>query len=648
MIFSYNWLQSFFEKKLPKPKELAEVLTMHSFEVESVEKKSKDWILDIDVLPDRAHDCLCHLGVAREIAAILNVKFKEPQTAKLKKVNGKIKPIQVKIQCPRLVPRYSAIVIEDIEITKSPQWLKEKLEALGIRSINNIVDLTNFIMLETGQPLHVFDYDKIRGQKMIIQQSKKGEKIITLDGVERKLEKGALVIKDEKELTDLVGIMGGKSSEIDSETKNVILQAGNFDRRTIYLTSKQLKHSTDASNIYTQGIDPNLTIPVLERTYFLLKQLGGGKIVQLIDMYPKKVGPKKIKLDVDYVEKLLGVKIPKKEITSILKRLGVQGTEVPTSRLDISIQEDLIEEIARIYGYEKIKASFPNASLIPPEKNLDIFWEDRIKDILKEVGFCEVYNYSFVEQDGEIEVANPISKKQKYLRPSLIPNLLKNVKENLKNFEKIKIFELGKIFFGKQERKMLTGLMTAENKTINVFYQVKGVVDLMLKKLGISDIWYDSYQPTLEQSKIDIWQKGECAEIKIGQEEVGFLGKISSGVVAFDIDFEKLAELASEEHEYRPISPFPTAIRDLAILTPQNVLVEQVLNKINTAGGTLVRDVDLFDMYEGRELPEGKKNLAFHIVFQAEDRTLTTKEIDKLMIKIIKVLEKEPSWEVRK
>jgi phenylalanyl-tRNA synthetase beta chain len=691
MTFSYNWLQSFFEKKLPKPEELAELLTRHAFEVSEVKKVSGDFVLDIDVLSNRGHDCLCHLGMARELSVILEQKLISQKCEKLRTKKGELKPIELKINCPGLVLRYSALLLEGVKISQSPQWLKKRLETVGIRSINNIVDLTNFVMMELGQPLHVFDYDKILGQKMILRKSKKGEEVITLDGVARTLDEGTegtLVIEDKDRLIDLVGIMGGKLSEIDSKTKNIVLQAGNFDRRSIYQATKKLRHFTDAANIYIHGIDPNLTIPALERVYFLLKKLGAEKITQVIDIYPQKVLPKKIKLDLDYVEKLLGMRIPEKEIKNILRRLGFKIThqlinssthqlliEVPTFRLDISIPEDLIEEIGRIYGYQKIKSAFPTAALIPPKRNLKIFWEDRVKDILKEAGFTEVYNYSFISEDAQrifgngnlVELENPISLDFKYLRPSLIPNLVKNVKKNQAHFAEMKIFELGKTFrklttYNLQlttknlkviEKKMLTAVITSE-----AFYQLKGVVDLLLEKLGISNAWYDEYQPTPEESQISLWHPKKCAEIKIGQEEIGFLGEISSGVlenlkiagkvVVFDIDFEKLEKLASEEHEYQPISSYPAAIRDIAILVSRNVRVEEVLNVIETAGGKLIRDIDLFDIYEGEEIQEGKKNLAFHIIYQAEDRTLSSEEIDNIQQKIIAALEENPEWEVRK
>jgi len=677
MNFSYNWLQSFFKKKLPKPEKLAELLTMHSFEVSEVKNPSAggdDWLLDIDILPNRGPDCFSHLGIAREISAITGFKylidmpkFNEDKGIKAKDfVNVTVKD---KVACPR----YTARVITGTKVGFSPKWMRERLEVCGLKPINNIVDVANYVMLETGQPLHAFDGEKLEDRKIIVRFAKEGEKITTLDGEKYGLEKGMLVIADTKKPVAMAGIKGGKAPEIDLKTKVVVLESANFYSRIIRRASKRIDLKTDASWRFEHGIDPNLTEFAINRAAFLIQEIAGGKICQgLIDIYPKKVYPKRIKLNLDYIESLLGIKIPHQEIITILKSLGfkiknfklkIVEVEVPTFRLDISIPEDLIEEIGRIHGYQEIPARFPLAVLIPPKRNLDIFWENLSKDILKEAGFSEVYNYSFISgKDGEIfkyskhdlmDVENPTSLDFQYLRPSLIPNLLKNIEKNFRNFSKIKIFELGKIFRQpKTEKKALSGVMTGE-----VFYETKGTIDLLLNKLGISNIWFDEYRPTPEESKLAIWQSKKCAEIKVNHEEIGFLGeispkilddfKIATKVIAFDIDFEKLSKLTSEEHEYRPISRFPSAVRDIAVLVPREVRVAQVLNEIYDTGKGLVRDVDLFDIYEGGELPAGKKNLAFHIIYQAEDRTMTSEEIDGLQKKIISALEQNRTWQVR-
>ena len=698
MVFSYNWLKEYI--KLPKPEKLAELLTMHAFEVEEIKKvgkpphhnKSKrrgakktksalvwcggkDYILDIDVLPNRGPDCFSHIGIARECAAFTNSRLKIPKFKLKEDKNLKTRDfVAVEVKNKNDCLRYTARVIANVKVGPSLKWIQERLKVCGLRPINNIVDATNYVMLETGQPLHAFDLDKISNKKIIVRRAKNGEKIITLDNKRYNLDEDILVIADVKSPLAVAGIKGGKKAEIDKKTKTIVLESANFDSRVVRKGSKKLGLKTDASWRFEHGIDPSLTETGINKAAEIIQNIAKGKITSgLVDFYPKKVLPKKIKLDYRYLTKLLGLKIERKDVKQILKRLGfkiikeehpILIVEIPTFRLDISLPEDLIEEIGRIYGFQRIPAAFPIVSLIPPKINFEIFWEDITKNILKESGFTEVYNYSFIGEKeaevfkGAVEIENPMSVEQKYLRPSLIPNLLKNVIDNFRYFNEIKIFELGKIFIKKQEtrnkkqteeKRMLSGLITGD-----AFYQAKGVVDSLLNKLGISNIWYDEYKPTPEQSKISIWQKERCAEIKVDGQEIGFLGEISPGifkktkVVIFDVDFEKLIKLCSEEHEYQPISQYPAAIRDLAVLVPLDVKVVDVLNKINVAGGALVRDVDLFDIYEGEGIVQGKKNLAFHIIYQAEDRTLKSKEIDKIHQKIIKILEENPEWEVRK
>jgi len=681
MIFSYNWLQSFFKKKLLKPEKLAEVLTMHFAEVEDLKREGKDFSLDIDVRPNRSADCFSHIGVAREIAAITNFKLLEPVSEIEEDKELKAKDfIKVEIKNPSDCRRYTSRVIAGVKVGPSPQYIRKMLKVCGLRPINNIVDIANYVMLETGQPLHAFDGDKLEGKKIVIRFAKKGEKITTLDGEKYDLDNEILVISDAEKPVAIAGIKGGKAPEIDEKTNIVVLESANFNPKTIRQSSKSIDLKTDASLRFEHGVDPNLTEIAINRAAFLIQKIAKGRVLQgKIDIYPKRVLPLKIKLDLDYVNNLLGVSIPEKEVKNILERLGfkvsgskVLNVEVPTRRLDVLTQEDLIEDIGRVFGYQKIPTVFPLASLIPPKRNLNIFWEDKAKDILKEIGFNEVYNYSFISEKeaeflnygkGELaEVENPLSSDYQYLRPSLIPNLLKNIADNQKNFQEIKIFEAGKIFKQSATKKylqkpsekiMLAGILTGD-----AFYEAKGVVDSLLNKLGISDIWYNEYNPTPEESKSCLWHLKKCAEVKVGREEIGFLGEVSSGVsgsfkvekkvAVFDLDFGRLLNLASEESEYRPVSRFPAAVRDIAVLLPRLAKVEEVLRKIQRGGGALVKDVDLFDIYEGEAIEDGKKNLAFHIIFQSEDKTLSSQEIDSLQNKIIKALEENPEWQVRK
>jgi len=675
MIFSYNWLQKYIEDKLPEPKKLAELLNKHSFEIEEVKQKGNDFILDIDIRPNRAGDCSSHIGMARECAAIIKSELKD-----LKENLKEDKKLQVKDFLKidvkeKTCLRYTSRVLTDVKVEESPDWLKEKLNICGLQPINNIVDAVNYVMLEMGQPLHAFDLDKLDGKKIIVRFAKDKEKIVSLDGQEFNLNKKVLVIADEKNPIAIAGIKGGKGSEIDSKTNTLVLESANFNSKTIRNASRFLKLKTDASFRFEHGLDVNLTEVAINRAAQLIQEITGCRVVSgMVDFYPRKILPKVVGLKIEKVKSLLGIDISQKEVINILKRLnfkllekmkGVVKIEVPTLRVDVSLPEDLIEEIGRIYGYENIPFVLPKATLVSPKRNLNIFWEDFTKDILKENGFTEVYNYSFINQEQAslfnysqsdlFELKNPLSQNQKYLCPSLIPNLLKNVKDNFRYFDSFNIFEIGRVFKKPQEKRSLTGLI-AHKKKQESFYALKGVIDVLFEKMGIANYYYDNYQATPEESSTSIWDIRRSAEIKINNKEVGFVGYISRNILRlldidgqvamFDIDFEKLQKLTIEEHEYQPICPYPSAIRDLSILVPEEVRVVEVLNVINRVGGKLVNDVDLFDIYENGN--DQKKSLAFHIIYQAQDRTLSSAEIDQLQNKIVESLEKNLNWKVRK
>ncbi|MEK7542412.1 MAG: phenylalanine--tRNA ligase subunit beta [Patescibacteria group bacterium] len=684
MLFSYNWLQEYVKKELPKPEKLAELLNMHSFEVENFKKTKDDWIFDIKVLPNRAHDCLCHTGIAREIAAITKGRMQLPKTKKIKTQKGKLAPLKVRIQSSELVPRYTALVIEGVTVGKSPKWLKERLQSVGVNSIDNVVDLANFVMLELGQPLHAFDYDRIEGNQMFIREAKKGEKLETLDEKALTLSEGMLVIQDAHRLIDLAGIKGGKVSGISHNTENIVLQAANFNAASIYQTKSKLQYQTPAANIYAHQIDPSLTIEALERAAELLSELKiQGKITQVVDINPQKVKPKRIVLPMHFLESLLGIPILQKETKQILQSLDCKvkmrqshmEVTVPLRRVDLTIPEDLAEEIGRIHGYETIPAIFPTVSLALPPKNSELLWQEKIRDAFKEIGFTEVYNYSLLgekdfsqffyskkEKDGLVALENPQSSDFSHLRGSLMENLLKNVGDNQKKTRLtarrvIRIFEIGNVFSkdqGKFNQTHMLGAIVSDGG----FYEMKGICDFLLNSLGITDISYDEYQATPEKSRSALWNKAKSAELKVDSQEIGFLGEISSALAssvkitkpvgALSINVDKLILLASEEKAYQVPSRFPASTRDIAILVPLQTKVSEVMNVIERAGGTLVSDIDLFDIYEGENFEQGKKSLAFHIVYQADDRTLTALEVDTMHNQIIKAVQENPEWEVRK
>jgi len=664
MKFSYNWLQSFFDKKLPRVEDLAELLCLHAFEVETTQKKGKDFVLDIDVTPNRP-DCFAHLGIAKEISAILGFKLKEPEN-KIKE-KGETRA-QVEIQDKNDCPRYVARIVENIKIGSSEKYIQERLMACGVEPINNVVDMANYIMLETGQPLHAFDFDKIKGEKIIVRRAKKGEKITGLDDNKYELNKDILVIADESSAIAIAGIKGGKSTAIDKGTKTILLEAANFNPVLIRRASKKLNLRTDASMRFEHDLDKELTIKAIDRLASLIR----GDVMKIVDKSFEKTKQRKIKFDLIKAERLLGISIAKTQARKILESLGFEvnskfEVKIPSARQDIQIQEDLIEEIGRIYGYENLKEEFPNLALTPAKRNENIFWQEKARDFLKQVSFTELYNYSFISKDmGDnfggplVELENPYSEGLYYLRPNLLLNLLSSIPENRKHSaQDFGFFEIGSIFRRDRgtikETNMLAGIITAK---ADGFYVLKGVIDSLLNSFGISEIFYDNFEANPEKSKMLYWDLERAAEVKVDNKEIGFLGAVSQialnnlqikeDVFAFQINLAQLIQFAQEENEYQPILKYPAAIRDIAVLVPRNVRVGDVLNIINSTVGNLLKDVDLFDMYEGEGLPEGKKNLAFHLIFQAEDRTLSSKEIDNLQKKIINSLEKDPEWDVRK
>ncbi len=684
MKISYKWLESYFNKNLPRPQKLADLLTLYSFEVKSIEKTKNDYLLDTDVLPNRAHDCLCHIGIARECAAILGrkLKIKNPQLVEDKK--RKITDfLDIEIKDKEGCLRYSARMIAGIKIGASPKWLKDRLESIGQKSINNVVDATNYVMFELGQPLHCFDYDKLTNRKIIIRKAKNGEKMTTLDGETVVLDNSILTINDALEPLALAGVKGGRKAEIASKTKVIVIESANFSISAIRNTIKKTGIKTEASVRFEHGLDPNLTTLAIDVVADLIQKIAGGKILSgIIDIYPQKVFPKKIRISPEKVLGVLGTEVSEAKIKEILTSLNFEVDEslkvtVPTIRQDVEIEEDLIEEIARMIGYNSIPARPPLGflGLSRPDESLII--GNKIKSTFEGLGFSEVYNFSFIgendlrllgfKKEEHLELENPLSLDLKYLRKDLLVNLLKNVKENAKTFlntqQGIKIFEIGNVYYKDgaiKEEKMLTAVIASKEEQTKgeKFYELKGMVDTLLNKLGISDQWYDDYGATPDDSDVVFWQEGRTAEIKVGDEEIGFLGyihprilnalNIKGIVVAANLNFKKVLRLASEELIYEPPSPYPAAVRDLAVFVDLNDRVADVLNVIEVAGGEIVRDVDLFDIYEGENLPEGRKSLAFHIIYQSYEKTLTDEEVDRIHRKIIKELEKNKNWQVRR
>jgi phenylalanyl-tRNA synthetase beta chain len=626
-----------------------------------------DSILEIKVLPDRGHDALSHIGMAREISALegreLKYKFK-------KLPNKKGRQLNVEIKNKKLCPRYIGAIMENIEIKESPAWAKIQLKKLGVNPINNVVDATNFVMLELGQPMHAFDFEKVRNGQIVVRSAKKGEKIKLLDETEKILTEDDLVIADNEKALAIAGVMGGLESGISENTKTVIMESANFDFASVRKTRMRHNLLTDAALRYEKELDPNLTELAIARVLEIIEMMG-GKTQEITDVYPAKVKDWKIKLDLSYANKLLGENVPVAAVKRILTSLGLKvigsgkiiAVEIPTFRIDLKTQEDLIEEIGRIYGYEKVESQAPKVDLKAAEVNVQRLFERKIKNILVSCGFSEVYNYSFYgERDAEsarletakhLKLENPLNPDQALLRTSLIPCLLKNIRENLKHFKDFCIFENGRVYEKSSEslpdeKKILAGAITIENQKSGVFYDAKGYVDALLKNLGVENYYFEA-----KSVANDLWHAGRSAEIKVNQKTIGRVGEINPQVLqdfdiqkriaCFEFDLAVLQKNATPVRTYKAISKYPVIIRDISLMAQDKIKVSDIMKDIQKSGGALVQEIELFDIFQ----KENKNSFAFHIKFGA-DRTLESKEVDGVMVDIVSSLEKRPGVVVRK
>ncbi len=659
MIFSYNWINEYLKTDLLDVKKLVNELTNHSFEVDEYKKIKNDWAIDIDVLPNRSHDCFSHIGIARECGALFDKKLVVPginYKKKQKKLN-----LEIKIRTG--TQRYYMVIIDNVEVKDSPKWIQDRLITCGLKPINNIVDITNYVMLGTGQPIHAFDLDEIQGD-VIVRKAKKGETFKSLDNKKYNLSENDLVVADNKKILALAGIKGGMESGVDKKTKTIGIELANFDSKIIRQTSKRLKLRTDASWRFENKIDPNLIDFASDRVAdLIIKESNGIALTKKLDFYPQKIKPKKVNLNINKLNNIIGEKIELKKIKKILLSLDFKikeknnnevEVEIPTRRLDISIEEDLIEEIGRIRGYNKIKPILPISSIYPSKINKKYFWIKKIKDILKELQFNEIYTYSFIAQkDLEVinqevvELENPMSNLNRYLRPNILINLLKITTNNIKYFDSFNIFEIGKVFNKKKkEHNSLTLLKYNKGN----FFNLKGDIETILDKINIK-----KYQFNQIKENSNLWDKNQVSSINIKDKDIGTMGKINPAILdkfnlnknvfALEIDLDKITKESSEENFYEPISNHPTAIRDLSAIVPKETKAVDILNVINRVGGKLVKDIDIFDIYEN--LKDNKKSLSFHIKFQSQEKTLSTEEVNKLINKIIKALEKE-GWKIRK
>jgi phenylalanyl-tRNA synthetase beta chain len=642
-----------------------------------------DAVLEIGLTPNRG-DCLSHLGVAREVATLLNLPLHRP-AADYPEEGSKISEhASVSIESPELCYRYAASVITGVEIGPSPQWLRRNLESVGVRSINNVVDVTNFVMMELGQPLHAFDLNTLAEQRIVVRQAQNGEKFTTLDDVERELDEQVLMIADGERSVGIAGVMGGQNSEISDATTNIFLESAYFFPSSIRKTSKRLGLSTDASYRFERNIDLLSVDYALRRATKLIVELAGGKAAKgIIDQFPYAYTPTHVSLRIPRVEYILGVRIESEAVRNILVSLGfriIQNTEqaldveVPSYRPDVTREIDLIEEIGRIYNYDNIPTMLPSGEIPSKIEHRSRDIENILKETLLSQGLHEVVNYSFLDEkslekfsvtDKEpynkvVPLRNPLNAEQGVLRTTTLPGLLENVLVNNSNrAENIRLFEIGKVFIQTasserlpDEKNVVSGVLVGSrvergwtHSQTNVdFYDIKGIVETTLDSLNVSYTFHQT-------DEIPFFHPGEAATISLGDESLGIVGKLHPDVLEaynlqgehiylFEIYLAPLTVHASLRQIFRPLPKFPAVYRDLALVVPESsVQASSIEAIIEEAGKPLLEDVALFDRYVGHQISDGCVGLTYSLRYRSLERTLTDTEVSEIHQRIIDQLQ---------
>ena len=682
-----DWLKEYTEIDVPAD-ELGHVLTMAGLEIESHETVDlpdgeKSEVLELNVTPNRGY-CLSHIGVAREVSALLkkSLKLSDPIKALATKSGAVAVEDRVSVENlePELCPRYCALVIENVKVGPSPKWLKDRLIAIGLRPINNIVDITNFVMMEYGQPLHAFDRDLLAGNKIVIRRAKKGEPFASLDGTELKLEPDALVIADGDRPVALAGIMGGTNSQVSEATSHVVLESACFDPATVRKGSKKYGLRSDSSYRFERGVDWNGVVSAQARAALLIKELASGEICSgRIDIYPEAGKPIVVPLRVSRVNQLLGGSFSAEQIQGLLSRLGMEIAEpsetmqvkIPSFRPDLSREVDLIEEIARIDGFDKVGTVFPVAGVRPVKIAVRQKIIKKVREVLCCTGFSETVHYSFIEnahaeefkmafaleQDQMIVLKNPLSSENDTMRTSLIPGLLKTAALNLSKGQKpLKLFEVGSVYFSnsnenRTEKAVLSAILLGpyeltpwkpRGKEYD-FYDLKGTLETLAEHLHLK----------LETSPggKSFLMPGKSVRVHVNDIELGYLAQvdpeqklvheIGQNVYALELDLGALENAISSSLQFQKIAKFPETYRDISILVDRQVTSEQVAGLILKTGSPLIQKVELYDHFEGKKIQADKKSLTFALSFQSAERTLSDEEVTPLFERIIKTLESE-------
>lgn len=632
-------------------------------------------IIDFEITSNRA-DCFSVYGIAREAAATFKTKLKPVNTAYKSNdedINDYLK-VEVKDDLCR---RYAAKMVKNVVVKDSPEWMQQRLKEAGIRPINNIVDITNFVMVELGQPMHAFDYKFIEGSKIIVRKAEDNEKFKTLDGEERTLSSSMLVIADDKKAVAVAGVMGGENSEIKNDTNTIIFECANFDGTSVRITSKKLGLRTDASSKFEKDIDPNLIDMAISRACNLIEELGAGEIVGgIVDIYKNPLTPYKLTVSASWVNKFLGTDIKPEMMKEILESLEIKtnliGDElnlvVPTFRQDIKIREDVAEEIARIYGYNNI----PTRNIVGEAVEGIVKENQKLKKIVRETmvssGLYECTTYSFVSPKvynkicipdsnairNAVKILNPLGEDFSIMRTTAIPSMMEVMATNYsRGINEVKLFEIAKVFIPRENDelpeeadKLVIGMYGGAD-----FYNIKGVVENLMNALGIDRCLF------VKEAENPIFHPGRTAKIIIRNKEAGVLGEvhpdvtdnydIEERVYIAEIDLNSVFEASNLNKKYKSLPKYPSVSRDIAMLVKDEVTAAEIEGIIRANGKDIMESIKLFDVYKGKQVPEGMKSIAYSITYRAEGRTLKDEEVNKVHERIVKALEEKLDAKLR-
>ena len=690
MNINCSWLKEYIGFDL-SPEELSNKLTLAGLEVENLREKGKsDALLEINITPNRP-DCLSFIGIAREVSALTGCPVKYPDCTVKEEGKDIEKVTSVVIHDEHLCPRYSARVIQGVKVGPSPQWLVDKLNSINIRSINNIVDITNFVLHELGHPLHAFDYDLLKENRIVVRCGINGEKLVTLDNTTCDIKDSMLVIADAEKPIALAGVIGGKNTEVSDKTTNILLESAYFEPTQIRRTSKKLGLQTESSFRFERGADPENVLKASNRAAGLILKVAGGKVAKgIIDIHSTLISSPEITLRLDRVNKILGTNLSGNEVKDYVEKLGFSVLQeqkeqfeikVPSWRRDIIREIDLIEEITRLHGYDNIEAKSPEYRISRVNLNKYYEFEKEVKNYFKGKGFCETINYAFISDEMQrlfqnnnrnfetdnVFLKNPINNEWRVMRKSLLPGLLISIQKNInRGIEDVQFFELGRQYdsvkstnaFSKnkaadnnksslsKEVNYLSGMLTSkverklwkEEMSRNIYY-LKGIIEMFLEDMRLKKFSF---------KKISLPAFNNLIELYSSENKIGYIGELSRGVtdkmdvkdrlLVFEINLDMLYKIREELTSFRSMSKYPNILRDIAILADRKVESKVIEDFIKRQGTSLLKKLTLFDCYEGKSIPPGKKSLAYSLVFGDDERTLKDEEVDAIHENIIKGL----------